>query len=161
MLIFPILFWIGVRVYDTIQFDRKCADHIKRAADANTIDLAIQEMKTVVVYLEANDIKTGYTSVLYTTPDEDVGYWYNNLTSALGELEKVTPETTQLTRSNLLLKLRETLLDHSSSGETVTLPSGVTIFPNNVAFCWWGWISTMLLIIGLILSLMSLNSDRY
>lgn len=144
--IFSILFllWSGIRVYNNIIFDINCGDRIKRAADANTIELAIQEMKAVISYAEKEDLTQGYTSVLYQTPDEDIGFWYKNLKNALEELEKVSPSATQLEKSNLLMKLRETLLDHTSGGDSVTLPSSISIFPHNKAFCWWAWISIIL-----------------
>jgi hypothetical protein len=157
MLILPFLIWTGIRIYDNVQFNRNCGGHIKRAADANTIELATQEMTTVITYLENNNMTSGYTSVTYTTPSEDVGYWYKNLKSALGELQKVTPDTPQLTRSNVLLKLRETLLDHSSSGETVTAPDGISVFPSNAGLFWFGWFSFVMAIIGVISWILSFD----
>ena len=132
------------------------AAHIKRAADANTVELAIQEMKTVVAYLEARGMTSSYTSVLYRTPDEDIGFWYQNLKASLGELEKITPETTQLERSNILIKLRETLLDHGQS-VSVTQPSGISIYPNNVAYAWFGWLGLVAAIGGAVLFIIGLD----
>ena len=144
LLLIPLLLWMGIRIYRNISFDIDCGGHIKRAADANTVELATQEMKVVIGHLERNGMTTGYTSILYRTPNEDVGFWYTNLKSSLDELEKVKPEASQLERSNLLLKLRQTLLDHSGNqGEAVTKPSGISLFPNNVGYVLFG-------IIGLI-----------
>ena len=149
LLLFPILLWAGLRIYNNIVYDIDCGGHIKRAADANTVELAMQEMKTVIAYLEARGMTSGYTSVLYRTPDEDVGFWYQNLKASLGELEKITPETTQLERSNILIKLRETLLDHGQS-IIVTDPSGISIFPNNVSYAWFGLLSLVAAIVGVV-----------
>ena len=157
LLLLPVLLWAGLRIYNSIVYDIDCGGHIKRAADANTVQLAMQEMKTVVFYLEEKGMTSGYTSVLYRTPDEDVNFWYQNLKMSLSELEKVTPETTQLERSNLLIKLRETLLDHAQSGVTVTSPSGISIFPNNVAYAWVGLLLFVAGIISVIYIAILLN----
>ena len=156
MLLFPVLLWAGLRIYNGIVYNIDCGGHIKRAADANTVELAIQEMKTVVAYLEARGMTSGYTSVLYRTPDEDIGFWYQNLKASLGELEKITPETTQLERSNILIKLRETLLDHGQS-VSVTQPSGISIYPNNVAYAWFGWLGLVAAIGGAVLFIIGLD----
>lgn len=158
MLLFPLLLWAGLRIYNGITYDIDCSGHIKRAADANTVELATQEMKTVVGYLEAKGMTSGYTSILYRTPDEDIGFWYQNLKASLGELEKVTPQTTQLERSNLLIKLRETLLDHGQS-VTITDPNGISIYPNNVVYALFGWLGLMFFIIGV--SLFIIGSYEY
>jgi len=148
ILCLPFSIWIGARVYSAVVFDIDCGGHIKRTADANTVELATQELKTVVAYLEREDMTSGYTAILYRTPDTDVGFWYTNLKSSLGELEKVTSETTQLERSNLLMKLRETLLDKGESSENVTAPSGISVFPNNAGFAFFGMLSLVVFIIG-------------
>lgn len=134
LVLLPLLVLSGARVVKMVLFDRDCGNHIKRAADANTVEMAAKEMRIVVSYLEENKMMEGYTSILYNTPDDDVGFWYNNLKSSLDELEKVKPETTQLERSNILLKLRETLLDHGNDGYKVTVPSGISVFPNNIFY---------------------------
>lgn len=156
LLLFPVLLWAGLRIYNNIVYNIDCGGHIKRAADANTVELAAQELKTVIAYLEARGMTSGYTSVLYRTPDEDVGFWYQNLKASLGELEKVMPETTQLERSNILIKLRETLLDHGQS-VTVTRPSGISIYPNNVGYAWFGWLSLVAAIVGVVLIIIGLE----
>ncbi len=130
----PLLVLSGVRTVKWVLFNRDCGEHIKRAADANTVEMAAEEMRTVIRYLEENRMTEGYTSVLYNSPDEDVGFWYKNLKSSLEELEKVKPETAQLERSNILLKLRETLLDHGDRGDAVTAPNGISVFPNNIFY---------------------------
>ena len=143
LLAIPPAAWMAARVCYTIQFDRKCAGHLKRAADANTIALAIAEMETALAYIDAHGLNTGYTSVAYTTPDEDIGYWSKNLHESLAKLRSISPDAPSLETSNVLLKLRETLLDHSQSGENVTAPPGISVYPNNVAFAFWGFLGLL------------------
>jgi len=149
LLIIPLLLWGGLRIYKAIVYDIECGGHLKRAADANTVEIAHKELATVLVYLELNRMVEGYTSVLWKTPDEDVAFWYNNLKSAQTELEKVDDETTQLERTNVLMKLRETILDQGAEGQSVTEPSGISVFPNNGVWMLFGGISTLLMCVGI------------
>ncbi len=52
-------------------------------------------------------------------------------------LEKITP----LEQSNVLMKVRETILDDGSEGVSVTAPSGITIYPSNGVYCLFGIIT--------------------
>ena len=51
--------WSGLRVYKSIIFNIEVGGHLKRAADANTIELAKEEMEIVVSYLEKSGMKSG------------------------------------------------------------------------------------------------------
>ena len=150
LLILVFLAWVVFRIVNVITFGIDCEGHIKRAADANTVELATQEMKTVVSYLKNRGMTSGYTSVVYRTPDEDVGFWYQNLESSLKELETVSPQASQLEKSNLLMKLRETLLDEGQS-VSVTSPEGISVFPNNTAYAIWCLIGFVFGIVGVIM----------
>ncbi|MEK7566555.1 MAG: hypothetical protein AAB527_00245 [Patescibacteria group bacterium] len=144
--IFTLVFftWGGARIVNNIQFDRNADGYLKRAADANTIELAKKNLAVAVKYLEENSLTSGYTSILWRTPDEDVGFWYDNLKASLKELEGVSSDATQLEKTNILMKLRETLLDQGQKGVHVTAPSGITVFPNNTFYVMWGAISFIL-----------------
>ena len=131
------LLWAGVRVVNSIQFDRNVGGYLKRAADANTVELAKKNLGVAVKSLEENRLTSGYTSILWRTPDEDIEFWYTNLKASLGELDRVQPDTTQLERTNILIKLRETILDQGESGPKITAPRGISVFPNNMAFAMW------------------------
>jgi len=161
ILVLPFLAWAGVRTVAAIQYDRHCGDHLKRAADANTVDLAIAEMDTALAYIEAHGLTQGHTNVLWTTPDCDMGFWHKNLSQARAELRDVKPDTAMLERTNILMKLRETLLDHSGENgkEKVTQPDGISIAPNNVAYAWWGWVSALFAFIGVITFIVGLERD--
>lgn len=151
--LFILLFcvWVGIRIVASIQFERSCEGYLKRAACANTIELAIKQLKMSLDYIERERLTTGHTSILYRTPNEDVGFWYTNIKSSLGELEQTNPKATQLEKSNLLMKLKETLLYQGEQGETaVTVPNGISIYPNNVAMAFLGWLSAILVVVGIV-----------
>lgn len=151
----PTVFWVGTRIVKGVVFDINCEGHLKRAADANTVEMAAQELDLALKYLEQNNMTSGYTAVLWNSPDTDVGFFYNNLKSSRDELNKVTSETTQLERTNVLMKLRETLLDHGDHGDHVTLPDGISVFPHTVFWFWSGWFVVFLLVIGIIFGIIA------
>ena len=115
-------------------FDRHCLQYLKRASDASTVELAKQNLEMAIKYLERNDLTSGVVVVFVSQPENDMGYRYANLTASLQELKKVTDQTTQLERSNILIKLRETLLDHTANGTAVTHPHDISLYPYQVLF---------------------------
>lgn len=146
----PFVGWAVTRTYDSIIFDREIGGRLKRAADANSIELAKQELEAVVKKAEDWKITDGYTSVLYTVPSEDVGFWYKNIKTCLVQINGLSTTATQGEKDLVLMKLRQTLLDHKGGHETVTVPEGISVFPNNIAFCVWGWISALVCLVGLV-----------
>jgi len=153
ILFIPFLAWSTIRIVAAINFDRNCEGFLKRAADSNKVERAHAEMVKAVKYLEDNRLTSGYTSVLYTTPDEDIGFWYENLRDTRDDLAEFLKkiesgeEVTALERSNVLMKVRETLLDEGQS-VGVTVPDGISVYPHNVGLCWFGILSTIALVGG-------------
>ena len=119
--------------------------------------MAKKELAVALNYMESNNLKSGYTSVIYQTPDEDIGFWYNNILASHDELSKVTEETTQLERSNLLIKLRETLLDKGESSESITCPDGISVYPHNTLYAILTTISAIGVIFGVAFGMASLD----
>ncbi len=123
---------IGIK---KISFTQNCDGYLERAANANTVETAKKELGIAVDYLEKNGLTSGYTSVFYKTPDEDIGFWYQNLKASLEELATLPENSTPLEKTNVLMKLRETLIHHGSEGgESVTVPSGISRYPSNTVF---------------------------
>ena len=147
--------WSTIRVVSNVQFNRKCGSYLKRAADANTIELARGEVQKAVSYAEKKELVQGYTNILWQTPEEDVGFWYTNIKAALDELNKTDPNTTKLEKTNILMKLRETLLDQGQTTNEITVPPGISIYPYNVLFCFWIWLSVVIAGIGAFLIIRS------
>jgi hypothetical protein len=141
------LWWGADRTVRAVQFERNCKGYLKRAADSNTVALAEKNLARAVRYAKKKGYIESYTSILYTTPDEDVGFWYENLQAYLDELREVDSEATQLERSNVLMKLRETLLDEEDGSAGVTVPAGISVFPHNRDYSLWGSISIVLAVI--------------
>lgn len=83
-------------------------------------------------------------SIFLHQPNNDIGYWYKNLTEAYEKLEKLPKDATSLEKTNILMKLRETLTDEEEKGVSVTIPDGISIYPRNVLYYWWGLLSGIL-----------------
>jgi len=131
--------WLGARVYNAVQFNIHCRGHLKRAADSSTIEMAQEELHLALVYMEKNELTSGSTHVFWENPSTDIGFFYKNLNSANEELNQlIDRESTPLEKTNVLIKLRETILDEGES-LVVTTPSGISIYPNVSFFFWSGW----------------------
>lgn len=135
----------AIKITKDVSMNQNCTGYLKRAADANTVETAKEQLQKSIQYLESNNLTKGYTSVLWKTPDEDIEFWYKNLKASESELMKVDSTTGSMEKTNLLMKLRETLLDN---GDKLTVPNGLSRYPNNRM---WGILTclAMLIIIGL------------
>lgn len=141
-----------------VQFDQECGGYLKQAADANTPELALERLNKALDYIEANNLTTGYTSVLWRTEDENIEFWYTNLKATQKELEACMDKE-QLEKTNVLMKVRETLTDEGEKGTDLTIPSGISRYPSNTLFCILMWLSIALMIFDVIFFFLSL--DRY
>lgn len=139
--------WATVRIVKSVQFDMNCTQYIKRAADANTVELAKEELAKAISYAEKNNLTEGVVSILFHQPKNDVGYWYKNMTEAYDELENLPEDATSLEKTNVLMKLRESLTDDNKSGVSVTMPKGISIYPRNVAYFLWGLFSIIICLV--------------
>lgn len=117
----------------SIQFDQKCGGYLKQAADANSVELAERQLNLAIDYIEQHELTSGYTSVLWNTEDENIEYWYNNLKQCQKELA-ATKDNSTLENTNVLMKLRESLTDVDQNGTTLTIPYGISRYPNNLLY---------------------------
>ena len=116
-----------------------------RSADANTAAIALDRVTKALDYIERNRLTKGYTSVLWTTEDENIGFWYENVKACKSELEACL-NSSQLEQTNVLMKVRESLMD----GKELTIPNGISRYPNNAVWMIFGWLSSLLIVGGII-----------
>jgi preprotein translocase subunit SecF len=144
--------WIVTLWYNDYRFNVDIGGRMERAANANTVELAIGEMETVVYNIEKNGLTRGYTSISFPGPSEDVEFWYKNMNDSLKELKSIDSNATQLEKSDILMKLRETLKNSGSEGrEEITVPEGISRYPYNTLYMVWGIFSVLMLIFGVYL----------
>ena len=67
----------GVVIYKRIEFKQNCSGRLERAANANTVELAVKELDAAIKYAEDKGYTSGYTSVIY--PDGLQFYPHNFL----------------------------------------------------------------------------------
>ena len=106
--------------------------------DEDSIEKAID-------YIEKNGLTSGYTSVIYKTEDENIGFWYENLKVCQKELAETRGNST-LENTNVLMKLRESLTDEAEKGTKLTIPAGIYLYPNNALFLVVNWISGFVIV---------------
>jgi hypothetical protein len=140
-----------IAIVFSVQFGRNCEGYLERAGNANSIDIARTELKVALDFLEKENLTTGYTSIMYTTPNEDIGFWYNNLKSAYNQLNSIDSDSiSNLEESNILIKLRETLMDTNEGTYHVTVPDGISRYPNNTLFAILSWASILICVTSLV-----------
>ena len=127
---FAIMFVIATvfGIFRYVDYTINIEGYLKRAADANTVELAAENLQFALTEIEARGLTEGTTRVLWHTPTRDVGFWYTNLSASLAELSGVTEASTPLEKSNMLIKPRETLLDQGETKEEITAPAGISMF---------------------------------
>ena len=136
--------WSGVRIVNAVTFSLNCNAYIKRAADASTVSIAKTELGKAIDYAERNNLTEGIVSVFIKDPKNDVGFWYGNMVAAYEELDGLSEDAAALEKTNVLMKLRESLTDNSGdNGMRVTVPNGISVYPNNVAYFWWCLLSLL------------------
>ena len=150
-----------VRISKSIDFTVNCGGYLKRAADSTTIEIAKAELQRSVDYINEKKLDNGYTSVFINTPDEDLNFWANNLRTALVELNTISPNTSALEKSNILIRLKETLTDPGKHGVEVTVPEGISVYPNNQFYFFAFTLPLLVLLIyGLGLIAYCLNPEK-
>ncbi|MCL2487591.1 MAG: hypothetical protein FWE80_02795 [Oscillospiraceae bacterium] len=134
--------WAAVRIVRSMAFSFDCTAYIKRAADASTVEMAKTELLKAIQHAEQNNLTEGIISIILKNPENDIGFWYNNMKAAYTELDSLPEDAATLEKTNMLMKLRESLTDgNSDGGITVTAPDGISIYPHNVLYFWWGSLS--------------------
>jgi len=141
---------IIIYIVASISFDMKCTQYLKRAGDANTVELASLNLETAKSYLEIRNLTNGIVSIFLRQPENDIEFWYSNISACQNELVNVSPDATQLERSNLLMKLRETLIDSGERGDVITCPEGISVYPYNALLFLLFWIGFIVAVTGVI-----------
>ena len=130
-------------IIQNIKFNAQCSDYLKLSADANNLEIAEKHLSKAIDYLERKNLTSGYNKVFFYYPKNDIGLWYENLKSTQLQLQETIKKSnyTELEESNMLMKLRETIIDD----QHLTLPMGISItehfnliwWLNSLMWLWW------------------------
>ena len=151
----PFFSWIP-SIVKSVRFSSQCGDYLKLSADANSIEIAEKRLTKAIDYLEENNITSGYTKAFVYYPKNDIGEWYSNLKIAQTQLREMLEreDITELEESNMLMKLRETILDEDGS---LTKPFCIALFPNYKALFWCNCLLWILWILGAVFCFLAYN----
>lgn len=133
-----------------VVFNQNCGGYLEQAANANSVELALERLNVAIEYVEEHNMTDGYTSVLWKTESDNIGYWYRNLKTCQEELEACV-NSSQLEKTNVLLKVRESLTDEGKDGTKLITPGGISRYPNNALFGKLNWISLPMFIVGCVI----------
>lgn len=145
--LFSFIAWTIATGVNEHRFNVNCKQYIKRAADASSVDVAKRELGKAIEYCENNGLTEGFVSIFFKQPKNDIGFWYENLKVAYAELDALSEDSTLLEKTNVLMRIRESLTDGNENGVFVTRPEGIEKHPNNALYFWWGIISVLALIV--------------
>jgi len=152
--------WSTVRIVKAVQFGLDCEAYLQRAANANTVDMAKEELVKAIDYIEKNNLTDEIISIFLKNPANDLSFWYRNIKSAHDELVNLPEDSTPLEKTNVLMKLRESLTNNDSNGSTnIIVPQGITVYPDNVMYFWWGTLSCAALCVFWTLFIVSLDLE--
>ena len=129
-----------------IQFEQNCEGYLKQAADASSPEIALERINVAISYMESHNLTSGYTSIVYKTENDNVGFWYKNIVKAREELQACIGAS-QLEKTNVLMKVREVLTDNDDKGTIITIPSGISLHPHNRLFAVLNLVSFLFLFI--------------
>ena len=140
---------LGYRTYKDIQFDIQCKGYLELAANANSIELAKSNLDKAIQYIEKNQLTSGNSALFIKTPSNNITFWYANLKACQKEIWELSVKGgTTLEQTNLLMKLRESLLNN----EVVIVPEFLSIYPYQKVTILMLYISAIFgILIGLIL----------
>lgn len=129
----PVTTW-AYSIVKGVQFNANCGEYLKLAADATNIEIAEKHLSTAISYLEEHNLTSGYTKIFIYRPTNDIGMWYENLKTADDQLKSMMAiDYTELEQSNMLMKLRETILDGDG---VLTHPEGISMATNYTLMFW-------------------------
>lgn len=136
-----------ITMIKSIRFNQDCKGYLKQTADANSVELALDRLNRAIDYVETNNLISGYTSIIYRTEDENIEFWYNNLLTCKQELTECI-ESSQFEKTNVLMKVRESLTDQSEGGTVITCPPGLSRYPNNKMFAFFNFFGLLIAFVG-------------
>lgn len=156
----------GMRVHKANEFDNQVGSYLQAAYETDDPTAADKYLSTAIAYLDENKMTNGFTSVLYKSPSDDVGEWYEKLGVVAKEIHNapVKPEglnTDEATKNGahptdpgksrwaaLMRKLGIVKVRPASKGEEpayveVKSPDGISIYPN-VTTVLGSWLASLL-----------------
>ena len=113
-------------VYRDVLFNMECEGYLKLAANSNSIELAKSNLDHAIQYIEKNQLTSGNSAIFIKGPSTNITLWYANLKACQKEIWEMSVKGgNTLEQTNLLMKLRESLLNN----ELVIVPEFLSMYP--------------------------------
>ena len=135
------LAWAGARIYAGIQFDQHIENYISQAASSPSPQIAEQKLGVAIAEIDREGLTSCNTGILFTYPTNDLGFWYGRLVDSRALLRRLPPGDSELEVSNTMMRVHESLVSDGKNGQSIVVPEGISIYPHNVLFLWWGLLS--------------------
>lgn len=122
------------------RFKIHCEHFLKLAADAPTVELADKYLEKVVSYILKRNLTQGNTAYFIKTPENDLSLWSRQIFEAANLVRELTlkkkegKEVTPLEESNVLMRIRQTILDEAGDRPIMTIPDYIHVYPNQHFF---------------------------
>lgn len=115
----------------SVRFTNGCTSYLKLAANSATIERAEPFLTKVVDYIQKNDLDFGNSSIFIERPANDLEEWSKNIRASRNLLIRLIddPNTSQLTKDNALLKIREIIVKESYNHGSVNVPDNIAFVP--------------------------------
>lgn len=136
---------VGVTMW--LDVKNGCLDYLKLAADASSLSTMDDFLGKALVYIDERGLTQGNSGIFFHTPRTDFANWYRQLTDAkkissealveINQHKRPLDDMTKVFISNTLIKIRETLVDASGGGTSVTAPPNICWYPHQVLMFWW------------------------
>lgn len=124
-------------------FNQKCGSYLEQAANASDPELAIRSLNVAIAYAEEHGIVDGYTSILWKTEDENVGFWFDNLKAHQKNLSNAI-KGSEAEKNTAMINLKASLLRYTEDGTKLVVPEGIHVFPHNRLFAVLNFLSFLI-----------------
>lgn len=122
LLVSPGVFVILGRCWMDFTATRDCLAYVDRAAHAPTLAIADEALTTAITAATERGWTSGNTGVFLDQTTNDIGFWFANLQACRADIAAAVKAGDQLTASNTLMRVRETLS---------RTPDSIEIYPHN------------------------------
>lgn len=125
---------LGMRVHQALDFNTQYDDYMRAAVKEEDPKKSVVKAEQALAYLEAKELTSGRTAILYNSPDTDVGDWYSVVSTAVEDFKKSDGKN-----KDALKKAVWGSSDADVDTKPLPTPTGISIHPNNRRFVLWGW----------------------
>jgi hypothetical protein len=139
-LVLPFLGWSCTRIVLAVKFDNHCTSLIDEANKTGSPAAARAFLWKAEDYLREHNLAHGSTSIFFADQDENLEKFSKFVHGQADDAEYAM-------NNNRPMKSE---LDSTFSTTLINPPSGISIYPHNAIFMWWGIMGFVLAVFGLL-----------